>query len=227
MINLHTHTLLSDGELLPSEVVRRAEALGYTAIALTDHVDSSNIDFVLFGLVKVCRILNRYWDIVVLPGVEVTHAPVEEIGQLVRRARSLGAQVVVGHGETTWEPVIPGTNRAAIEAGVDLLAHPGRLTHEDALLAKRKGVLLEITTRSGHSATNRHVVRVGLSVGAKLVINTDAHSFTNLVPREKARAFLKNLGLKNKDIEKIFNNAREFLRKRGTTVRNQKKLIFS
>ena len=30
MIDLHTHTLFSDGELLPSELVRRAEAvLGY------------------------------------------------------------------------------------------------------------------------------------------------------------------------------------------------------
>ncbi len=43
MIDLHTHTTLSDGELLPAELVRRAEMSGYQAIALTDHVDSGTI----------------------------------------------------------------------------------------------------------------------------------------------------------------------------------------
>jgi uncharacterized phage-associated protein len=32
MIDLHTHTLFSDGELLPSELVRRAEMTGYEAL---------------------------------------------------------------------------------------------------------------------------------------------------------------------------------------------------
>ena len=47
MIDLHTHSLFSDGELLPSELIRRAYITGYTALAITDHVDSSNIDFVI------------------------------------------------------------------------------------------------------------------------------------------------------------------------------------
>ena len=46
MVDLHTHSLLSDGQLLPSELVRRAEVRGYEAIAITDHVDFSNIDLV-------------------------------------------------------------------------------------------------------------------------------------------------------------------------------------
>ena len=87
MIDLHTHTLLSDGELLPSELVRRAWAKGYKAIALTDHVDSSNIDFVLPRIVKVCKVLNKHWkEILSIPGVEITHAPLEEIKPLVKSA---------------------------------------------------------------------------------------------------------------------------------------------
>ena len=117
MIDLHTHTLLSDGELLPSELVRRAEVKGYTAIALTDHVDRSNIDFILPRLVKVCSSLNRSWKISALPGVEITHVPISEIKPLVKLARKGGAKIIVVHGETVSEPVIPGTNRAAIEAG--------------------------------------------------------------------------------------------------------------
>jgi len=37
MIDLHTHTFLSDGELGPAELVRRAENAGYRAIGISDH----------------------------------------------------------------------------------------------------------------------------------------------------------------------------------------------
>ncbi len=111
MIDLHTHTLLSDGELLPSELVRRAWAKGYKAIALTDHVDSSNIDFVLPRIVKVCKELNKFWAIRAIPGGEITHAPIQEIKSLVKFARKNGAKVVLVHGETVSEPVLKGTNR--------------------------------------------------------------------------------------------------------------------
>ncbi len=54
------------------------------------------------------------WDITVIPGAEITHAPVEIIEKLAVRARRLGAEVIVVHGETLVEPVIPGTNHAAV-----------------------------------------------------------------------------------------------------------------
>jgi len=214
MIDLHTHTILSDGELLPSEMVRCALSRGYKTIALTDHVDPSNIDFVLPRLVKVSKVLNRFWDITVLPGVEITHVPIEVIGSLVKYARSHGAQVIVGHGETSCEPVIQGTNKAAIRAGVDILAHPGRITEADALLAKKKGVLLEITARASHAPTNRHLIRMARSAGARLVLNTDSHSSKDLLPKKKAESFLKRLGLSKDVIGKIFNNSNEFIAKK-------------
>ncbi len=40
MIDLHTHTFFSDGELAPSELVRRAYLKGYKVIGLSDHADS-------------------------------------------------------------------------------------------------------------------------------------------------------------------------------------------
>ena len=68
MIDLHTHSLLSDGELLPSELVRRAETAGYKAIAITDHSDASNLDFVIERIVNVCNELKGS-GIPVIPGV--------------------------------------------------------------------------------------------------------------------------------------------------------------
>ena len=59
---------------------------------------------------------------------------------LIRRAVSLaresGAAIVVGHGETIAEPVAAGTNRALIEAGVEVLAPiQGLIDKADATLA--------------------------------------------------------------------------------------------
>lgn len=216
MIDLHTHTLLSDGELLPSELVRRAKVKGYTAIALTDHVDSSNIDFVLPRVVKACKILNKYWDIQVIPGVEITHAPLEEIKRLARYARRNGAKIVVIHGETISEPVIKGTNRRAIEAGCDILAHPGYITEADVKLAKKKGVRLELTARKSHSLPNKHIFRLASRIGAKCVLNTDSHRPDDLITDIKAARLLKKIGLTKKDIERVAKNSLELACKSKT-----------
>ncbi len=210
MIDLHTHTLLSDGELLPSELARRAEVIGYEAIGITDHCDWSNIGFVVPNIVKVAEKLNKYWKIKVIPGVELTHVPLEEIEPLVKFAREGGAKIVVMHGETLSEPVIKGTNRRAIECGVDILAHPGNITEKDAALARERGVFLEITTRKNHFAANRHVAAIARLAGAKLVLNTDTHAPTDLLTREAARKVLSGAGLSRAEREEVFKNSKEF-----------------
>jgi putative hydrolase len=213
MIDLHTHTILSDGELLPSELVRRAEVAGYSAIAITDHVDQSNIDFVLSGLTRVAKVLNKYWNITVLPGVELTHVALETFPSLVRHARKKGAKIVIAHGESPVEPVIPGTNRAAIKAGIDILAHPGFILEEDARLAAKKGVYLEITCRRGHMNGNKHVFDAAMKAGAKMVINTDSHAPGDLLTQERFREVLSSLTDDDKAGEAIKNNSEELVSK--------------
>lgn len=211
MIDLHTHTLFSDGELLPAELVNRALVMGYQAIALTDHADSSNLDLVVPRIVAVCRDLNRYWPIKVIPGVELTHLPPELIAPLTSQARAWGAQIVVVHGETIVEPVPPGTNRQAILAGVDILAHPGLISAEEAALAKEKGVLLEITSRSGHSLTNGHVAQMAKETGAKVVLNTDTHAPSDLVSPAKALQIVLGAGLSEDSFAKMLANAQQLM----------------
>ncbi|MDF1557215.1 MAG: histidinol phosphate phosphatase domain-containing protein [ANME-2 cluster archaeon] len=197
MIDLHTHSIFSDGELLPSELVRRAVVHGYTAIAITDHVDFSNIEHVLNGIKKTIY-LEEVWDIQVLPGVEITHVPPQKIAEMVALARELGARIVVVHGETLSEPVLQGTNRAAIEAGADILAHPGLISKEDASVAAQQGVCLEITSRCGHNRANGHVARVAEEVGTKLVVGTDCHSPDDLMTDEQAYKVALGAGLSEK-----------------------------
>lgn len=205
MIDLHTHTIFSDGELIPSELVRRAEVKGYKAIAITDHVDFTNIEFVLANVSKV-KYLEDILDMEIIVGVELTHVPPAKMEKLVDLARRLGAEIVVVHGETPAEPVPPGTNKKAVEIGVDILAHPGFLTVEEAWLAKENGVCLEITSRTGHNITNGHVARTASECGAQLVVNTDSHSPDDLIDAKRAFKIAMGAGLKEEDARKIVTN---------------------
>lgn len=213
MIDLHTHSVLSDGELIPFELVRRAEATGYSSIAITDHVDASNIEHVVSILAKAAEKIEGHTPLKVIAGAELTHVPLALIDGLVKEARALGASIVVVHGETLAEPVIEGTNRAGIEAGADILAHPGLISEEDVLLARERGVALEITTRKGHSISNGHVARMAIKHGAALVINTDAHSPSDLVTKETAKNVLLAAGLEEEHLESVFENSRQIVEK--------------
>ena len=207
MIDLHTHTTFSDGVLIPAELARRAKVAGYRAVALTDHADASNMDLVIPRLAAMAKEYSIYMDIVLLPGVELTHVPPGLLAQEVERARGLGAAVVVAHGETIVEPVERGTNLAAIEAGVDVLAHPGLITPEEVRLAAERGVLLEITTRSGHGYTNGHVLALARTCGARLVLNNDAHAPRDLVDADLRRRIALGCGMGEDEYRQADANA--------------------
>ena len=207
MIDLHTHSLFSDGELLVSELVRRAEDLGYRFIGITDHADRSNLDFIIPRVVRAAEEINRHNRIQAVPGIELTHVPPATIGPLVAEARQLGARLVILHGETIVEPVIAGTNRAGLEADIDILAHPGLLTAEEAALANRRGILLEISGRKGHSFTNGHVVRVAQAAGAGLVLNSDAHAPGDLLSKNMLEKIALGAGIDKTALKQMVQNA--------------------
>jgi histidinol phosphatase-like PHP family hydrolase len=218
MIDLHTHSFFSDGVLIPSELIRRFESLGYSAVAITDHADASNLDFIIPRIVKLAASLNAVQSVKVVPGIELTHVPPAAIAPLVREARELGAALVVIHGETVVEPVAPGTNRAGIESGAEILAHPGLISDEDAALAAQKGILLEITSRSGHSLTNGHVAKAAMKSGAGLVLDSDTHSPENMMTEGFARQVLEGAGLPAEAFAVVMSNARRLLEKIGYPV---------
>jgi histidinol phosphatase-like PHP family hydrolase len=211
MIDLHTHTTFSDGVLIPSELARRAAKAGYRAMAMTDHADYSNIELILDNIGRFIAKTEAFLEVTVLNGVELTHVPPPLIPNLVELARKRGAQIVVVHGETIVEPVERGTNLAAIEAGVDILAHPGIITPEEAELAAERGVALEITTRKGHSLTNGHVAALARRFGTKLVINNDAHEPDDLVGQERRKKVALGAGLSHEEYLQAEANSREIV----------------
>lgn len=211
MIDLHTHSLLSDGELLPSELIRRAKVKGYRAIGISDHVDGTNIEKTVLSILNLIGKIDYYEGITVLPGVEITHVPKGLIKEMIRTARELGAYYVVVHGETLSEPVEPGTNMEAILGGADILAHPGLITEEELVMARSKGILIEISARKGHSLANGHVAMGAKKAGASMVINTDSHGPSDLITRDEAFRIALGAGLTTADFAMIEQNAMQFV----------------
>ena len=196
MYDFHTHTFLSDGVLSPIELIRRAMINGYRVIGVTDHVGLGNLEYVVKTLVKDCAHATKRWDILAVPGVEITHVPKEDINLVARTAKELGARLATVHGETIVEPVEEGTNEAAVRSpSVDVLAHPGLIVEDHARLASENGVFLEISARKGHSFTNGHVALVAKHTGASLILDSDAHEPGDLLTPTLTRKVALGAGL--------------------------------
>ena len=215
-IDLHMHTLFSDGELLPSELARRALKLKHKVIAMTDHVDWSHVEAIP-TIQDAIDDINENWDITAVLGAEVTHAPLESIDGIAKRAKELGAKIVVVHGETLNEPVLPGTNRAAVESKyVDILGHPGLITKEEAEIALKNDIYLEISARKGHCLGNGHVANIAREVGNKLLVDTDSHAPGDLITFEKSYEVALGAGLNHDEAMKaIVDNPHELLKSKG------------
>ncbi len=214
-IELHTHSSLSDGSVLPVELARRAEAKGHEVLAITDHADPSNLESLVPSLVRAAEEVNRHLNLRLVPGVELTHLPPSSIGRMARLARRLGAVLVAVHGESPVEPVLPGTNEAALTCGeVDLLAHPGFLSLELAEKARKGEVYLELTSRRGHCLTNGLVARVAVQAGCRLLVNSDAHEPEELLSQEEARQVALGAGLEEREAERaVTENPRALLKR--------------
>jgi len=217
MYDFHTHTFLSDGVLSPIELIRRALVQGYKAMAVTDHVGLGNVEYVVRTLVIDCEQATKRWDILALPGVEITHVPKDDIDLVAKTAKEIGAKLVAVHGETPVEPVEPGTNEAALRSDfVDVLAHPGLITYEEARMAADRGIYLEVSARKGHSLANGHVVKTARDAGALTVLDSDAHEPEDLLTPEIRQKVAKGAGLSSGEIQALLEtNPRELLVKLG------------
>ncbi len=212
MIDLHTHTLLSDGALVPAEHIRRAQSEGYRILGFADHVDLATMERVIPILLEASRRENELGQMIVLAGVELTHVRPAHIPEATERARKAGAQYVICHGETLVEPVMEGTNAAAIEAGVDVLAHPGLIEESLVKRAAERGVRLEISGKAGHSLANGHVAKLATAHGVMLMFGSDAHGPGQFAGKAHARNVCKAAGLNEAQVEAMFASAESFAR---------------
>jgi putative hydrolase len=196
LCDFHTHTFLSDGVLAPIELLRRALAAGYDALGISDHCGVGGLERRIEEVAADCRLARERWNFPCWAGVEFTHVPATAISEVAALARKVGAAYVIVHGETLVEPVEPGTNLAAVSCPhVDILAHPGLLTEEEAHLAAEHQVFLEISAKPGHSLSNGHVAALAGATGARLLVGSDTHEPGHLLSREFVRNLLAAAGL--------------------------------
>jgi histidinol phosphatase-like PHP family hydrolase len=214
-IDFHIHSIFSDGMLLPAAIAREAEVKGHSAIAISDHVDASNLEEVLAALTKFVKKQGKTLPVTVLPGVELSYLRPDLIKDYAKQARKLGAKIIIVHGQSPVEPVMPGTNIESVKLKglVDILAHPGNtLTEEEARLAKENGIYLELSTRRGHREGNRHVAQMAMKTGAKLLVDTDSHNETDMITQEQAYQVALDSGLTEEEaIKAVRDNPRELL----------------
>ena len=214
--DFHTHTILSDGQLLPIEAIRTAGALGYRAVAITEHIGAEDSAPLMDRLRKECEMGSEGFGITALWGVEITHVPPRFIPRVAEQARKAGARIILAHGETLVEPVARGTNIAALRSDIDILAHPGLISRREAEVAAERGIFLELTSRQGHSYTNGHVARVGMAAGALLLLNSDSHAARDMIDQKMASKVALGAGLRAKDVERVLvENPRILLKRLG------------
>ena len=122
--NLHTHSTLSDGALVPAEVCRRYKAEGYDFIALTDHFIG------MYGYPLADTIPFRDKDFTTLFGAEL-HSGAMENGELWH---ILAAGLPLDFASAGTDETGPDLAKRAMAAGGFVgIAHPAwsRLTIED------------------------------------------------------------------------------------------------
>ena len=90
------------------------------------------------------------------------------------------------------------------------------MTEEEAGLAVKNDVYVEITSRVGHSLTNGRVVEIGRKAGVKFLINSDSHSYPDLYRENFQKEVALGSGLSSEEYDRIINyNQKEFLKKIG------------
>ncbi len=154
--------------LCVASALRYAALAGLRFVGLVQRCDGFDFSFVE-SLTAQVRRYSLYADVEAVAGVELRHVPPALIPSAVQQARDAGAALVLVYGETLCDQVAEGTNFAAIDAGADILVHPGLIDAKAAAYAAEKGVALEFTSCPRHALANAHTASMALRFGCPLV----------------------------------------------------------
>ena len=196
--DLQCHTTASDGRNTLQAMVEAAEALGYEYLAITDHSPAVRITGGLdrAGFRRQGRVIDRLnarSRLTILKGAEVD---ILRDGSLDLDDETLaGLDLVIvsvhSHFELSAREQTRRLIRALCHPAVQILAHPtGRMIGARAPIradldelwrvAAAEGVLLEVNAQPTRLDLDDVTARTAVTRGAKLVINTDAHSTAEL-----------------------------------------------
>ncbi len=193
--DLHVHTVASDGRNTVEEMAGAGRERGYEYICITEHSQSSAIagglkEGVLHGHIKDVRAAaERIEGIRVLMGTEVdilADGQLDYPDDLLAQLDFVVASIHSGMGNDI-EANTRRTLAAMQNPYVNCIGHPtGRLINEREAMAldmeavareaARTGTALEINANNYRLDLKDTHARLARELGAKLVINTDAHA---------------------------------------------------
>ncbi|MDE5756643.1 MAG: CehA/McbA family metallohydrolase [Clostridia bacterium] len=117
-VEMHCHTVASDGDMQPKELVQNAIKRGYKAICLTDHNTTANVNAVKkygeeYGLVVAGGIeWTTFWGHMTVIGqhsdIDWKSITPSNINAKIIRARQLGDIVTVAHPKRIGSPLCMG-----------------------------------------------------------------------------------------------------------------------
>ena len=113
-VELHTHTIASDGDMLPNDLVDNALDRKYEAIALTDHNTTSSVaEAVAYGKKKKLIVipgieLTTFWGHIVVTGgnshIDWRDITLDNIDEILKGARDKKDLVTVAHPKRIGTP---------------------------------------------------------------------------------------------------------------------------
>jgi len=197
----------------PARMALTAARAGYDALVLRNHTDAD--DYPSFEVPDDL-------PVPVHEGVEVRAEDVESLHESVRRAEREDAAVVVAHGGDE------SINRAAIGAGVDLLAHPNRgrgrgrsFDHVLARDAADAGVAVEIALApvlrsSGGERVKalrdlRATLRLVRKYDTPFVVSADPDTHLQVRAPRETRALARLVGIEDDEFERATKETPERL----------------
>jgi len=197
----------------PARMALTAARAGYDALVLRNHTDAD--DHLSFDVPDDPAIPIH-------EGVEVRAENVEELHEDVRRAEREDAAVVVAHGGDE------SINRAAVDAGVDLLAHPNRgrgrgrsFDHVLARDAAEAGVAVELSLAPVLRASGGERVEAIRGIhetlkfvrkyGTPFVITADPYTHLQLRAPRELRAVARLIGIEDDEFERATHETPELL----------------
>ena len=156
-----------------SAALHALEAAGISHAGLIAACTDMNFAF-LGEFCRQVRQISLYTRVTAWAGVELLNIPPALIRPAVAESRNCGAQIVLVHGESIMDAVEKGTNFAAIDAGVDILACPGMLDQAAADLAAERHVFVELSGSPRHAFANARTIAMCISSQVAIVCGSGA-----------------------------------------------------
>ncbi len=217
--DLHTHTRESDGNASVKDIVLEAKRRGYKYIAITNHskyvriANGMDEKRLLAHVADIRKVSAKISGIKVFAGVEVD---ILEDGQLDLKDYALKELDIViaavhSHFSLDEKKQTERMVKALDNKYVNVLAHPsGRLIttrtpisldfEKIFSLCAKNNIFLEVNTHGERIDLNDLHCRMAKKVGAKFVINTDAHDFAQLDAMKYGVITARRAWLEKKDV---------------------------